>query len=168
MRRGGAKGGSPPDGLVPADWFARVAAWTLRRAFRRNEYVALVTIAARREFPGWEVDVGPEHLIAASAAVRPTIRETDLIGELTGGNLGLLVSDGDEATTCRLVQRIGDTFATQQLPTSLTFAIGAAICPTHGIDLTTLIAHAASHPMLNVRSRPVSVERLVTALGSAS
>jgi hypothetical protein len=35
------------------------------------------------------------------------------------------------------------------------FAIGTGTCPTHGIDVRTLVTHAASRPVLSLRPRSV-------------
>ena len=140
--------------VLSVNWFAFILHWALRQALRHAHYVTLVTIRATREHVGWTVDVGAPAMTDIAEVVGPTIRETDLIGELDDGRLGLLLSHADDAAALRVIQRFGETLGDVQFSVSLAFVIGAACCPTNGIDMRTLVAHAMSHPVLNVPARP--------------
>jgi len=140
--------------VLSVNWFGFILQWALRQALRHTHYLTLVTIRATRAHVGWTVDVGAPALTDIAEVVGPTIRETDLIGELDDGRLGLLLSHADDATALRIIQRFGETLGDVQFSVSLAFVIGAACCPTNGIDMRALVAHAMSHPVLNVPARP--------------
>jgi hypothetical protein len=141
---------SPADTIVPATWFAFMAGWTVRCGLRTNDYTSLITIQARRDLAGSSVDLASAGLLELARVTAQTIRATDLIGELPDEGLGILVADADEDAGCRFVQRIAEALATVHFSTGLTFTLGVAVSPTHGIDVPALIAHAESHPTLNV------------------
>src|SRR5262249_38220287 len=95
--------------------------------------------------------------------VGPTIRDTDFIGELDDGRLGVLLSDADDVAAFGIIQRFAEVLGDVQFSVSLAFEIGVASCPANGVDLHGLVAHAVSPPVLNVRARPsVVAERLST------
>src|SRR5262245_4794349 len=140
--------------VLPATWFRFILHWTLRQAIRRANYLSLVTIRASREYAGLSVDVASQSLAELADVVGPTLRETDLMGELEDGRLGILLMHADEAAASRVIQRFGETLGDVRFSVSLGFAIGSACCPTNGIDINGLLTHALAHPVLNVRARP--------------
>jgi len=140
--------------VLSVSWFGFIVRWALRQALRHPYYLALVTIRATREHVGWTVDVGSTALTDVAEVVGPTIRETDFIGELDDGRLGLLLPHADDTAALRIIQRFGETLGDVQFSVPLAFAIGSACCPTNGIDMRALVVHAISHPVLNVRARP--------------
>ena len=140
--------------VLPREWFGFILHRALRQALRYTDYLTLVTIRATREHDGWTVDVGSPTLSDIADVVAPTIRETDVIGELDDGRLGLLLLHADDAAALRVIERFAEVLGDVQFSASLAFAIGAACCPTSGIDMNALVAHATLHPVLNVRARP--------------
>src|SRR5262245_20946978 len=82
--------------VLPASWFRFILHWTLRQSVRHADYMSLVTIRASREYVGLSVDVGSQSLVELAEVVGPAIRETDLIGELDDGRLGLLLAQADD------------------------------------------------------------------------
>jgi hypothetical protein len=144
--------------VLPASWFRFILHWTLRQAIRRSNYLSLVTIRASREYVGLSVEVASQSLAELADVVGPFLRETDLMGELDDGRLGLLLMHADEAAASRVIQRFGETLGDVRFSVSLAFAIGSACCPTNGIDMNALVAHALAHPVLNVRARPTAFD----------
>jgi hypothetical protein len=140
--------------LLSASWFGFIVGWALRHALRHADYLTLVTIRASREHTGLTVDVGSPTASELADVIGPAIRGTDFIGELDDGRLGLLFTDADDAAACRIIQRCAEVLEDVQFSMSLAFEVGAASCPTNGVDLNGLVAHATSHPVLNVRPRP--------------
>jgi hypothetical protein len=140
--------------VLSANWFDFIVHRTLRQALRYTDYLTLVMIRATREHVGWTVDVGSPALTDVAEVVAPAVRETDVIGELEDGRLGLLLLHADDAAALRVIERFGETLGDVQFSAPLAFAIGAACCPTNGIDMDALVAHAISHPILSVRARP--------------
>ena len=162
MRPLEALAGPPSSRILPAGWFAFITAWTLRRSCRSNDYTALLRIHASREFAGSRVDVGGVGLSELADVIAPLIRNTDLIGEVGDGGLGIVLSDADEIAGACVVQRLAEVLATVHFSTALTFALGVGACPTHGTSLAALLEHAESHPVLNVHA-PLSADRLPDA-----
>jgi len=134
-----------------------IAGWALRRSCRSPEYTALISIRARREFAGLSVVVGPAGLREVADATSAMIRDTDLIGELPDGSLGIVVSDADEIFVSGIVERLAETFSAVRFSAALSFAIGIAVSPTHSTDLFELLDYAESHPVLNVHSQASTV-----------
>lgn len=131
--------------------FAFMLGWTLRLSIRYSNYFTLVTIGVSRKDLGLTVEFGSQALAELEAVIRPTIRETDLIGELEDGRLGLLLSGADYAEAVGIIQRFAETLGEIQFAVSLAFAIGAACCPTDGVAVSTLVLRATSHPVVTVR-----------------
>ena len=143
--------------MLSAARFGFMLRWALRLSLRYADYCTLVTVGVRREYVGLTVDLGSRALSGLADLIQPTIRETDLIGGLEDGQLGLLLSHSDRAEALRIIQRFADTLGQIQFSTSLAFAIGAACCPTNGVDMDGLVLHAMSHPVVNVRGVSVTV-----------
>src|SRR5262249_49507594 len=119
---------------------------------RHSNYLSLVTIRASREYVGLSVEVAGPSLTELADVVAPLIRESDLMGELDDGQLGLLLLQADDAAAFRVIQRLGEMLGDVRFSVVLGFAIGTACCPRNGIDMRGLVAHASSHPVLNVRA----------------
>jgi hypothetical protein len=141
--------------LLPANWFEFIGRRSLRHALRHGDYLTLVTIRVSREYLGLTVDVGSQRLSELAEAIGPTIRGTDLTGELEEGRLGLLLSDADDVAAFSMIQRLAEVLGSIQFSASLSFEIGAASCPANGVDFHGLVARANSRPVLNVRARPL-------------
>ena len=138
---------------LPASLFAYVAGWMLRSSFRRPEYTSLITIGVRRECLGWSVAVNPDHYCELTTAIARVLRNADVFGHLADDRFGILLVDADEATAQAVIGRIAETLGTVEFLIPATFAIGAAVSPTHGTSLLALTNHAASHPVLSLRAR---------------
>lgn len=144
--------------VLPVNWFAYVLPWALRQAIRHSEYLTLVTIRASRAYIGLTVDVGPELLSQFAELIGLTIRESDLIGEIEDGRLGLLLLHTDHADASHVIRRLTELLHEFQFPASFEFAIGAASCPADGVDMPSLVAYAVSHSRFNVQGRvPLSL-----------
>lgn len=150
--------------VLPANWFAFLASWALRSAFRRREYTSLITLGVRRECLGWSVTVDADQDVELTTALTPLLRETDTFGDLVDDRFGILLVDADEAATWCVIHRIAETLATVQFSTPTTFEIGAAISPTNGMDLPALGAYAASHPALSLRPALTAADRMPRVL----
>lgn len=136
--------------MLSASWFAFVLRWALQRAHRYTHFVGLVTIRASRDHVGLTIDGGVQMTTEVADRIGPLIRDTDLIGELDDGRLGVLLADADEAAAASVVHRLGETLARIRFAESLVFAIGAASCPANGVDMPSLVAHATDHRELIV------------------
>lgn len=133
-------------------WFAFVLRAALSHACRHADYVTLVTIRASREYVGSTIDVGAQALTEIADIIDPTIRAADMVGELEDGQLGILLSDADEDAAAGIIRRLAEKLGHVRFTAPLTFEIGAASCPTHGVHAADLAAHAMTHPLRDVRS----------------
>lgn len=138
--------------VLTPKWFAFVVGAALSHACRHADYLTLVTIRASREYVGSTIDVGAQALTEVADIIDPTIRAADMVGELEDGQLGILLSDADEDAAAGIIRRVAERLGHVRFTTPLTFAIGAASCPTHGVHAAHLVAHAMTHPLLDVRS----------------
>src|SRR5205823_12610883 len=110
--------------VLSVNWFGFILQWALRQALRHTDYLTLVTIRATRAHVGWTVDIGVLALTDIAEVVGPTIRETDLIGELDDGRLGLLLSHVDDAAALRIIQRFGEFLDDVPFFVSISFETG--------------------------------------------
>ena len=159
MRPNDAMAGVARESIVPISWFGFAAAWTLRSAFRRQECTSLISVSVRREYCGWNVAVRGDQYLELTAAIVPVLREADIFGDLVDESFGILLIDADEAAAHRVIHRVAEKLGTVPFWTPATFAIGAAVSPTHGIELAALLEHAASHPVLSLRPRFTAADR---------
>jgi len=137
--------------IVPARWFEFILGWTLRHAYRHNDYLSLITIRAARESVDSAIALGLPGLRELADVVVRAIRDVDLLGECAGGELGILCLDVDAGEANQLAQRIADAIRSVEFSAPLTFTIGVAACPRDGSDVSGLVEHAASHPVMSVR-----------------
>jgi hypothetical protein len=138
--------------ILTPKWFAFVVRAALSHACRHADYLTLVTIRASREYVGSTIDVGAQALTEVADIIDPTIRAADMVGQLDDGQLGILLSDTDEEAAARIIRRVAERLAHVRFTAPLTFAIGAGSCPAHGVHAADLVAHAMTHPLLDVRS----------------
>ena len=138
--------------VLSPKWFAFIVRAALSHACRHADYVTLVTIRASREFVGSTIDVGPQVMTEIADIIDPTIRAADMVGELEDGQLGILLPDADEDAASGIIARVAERLGHVRFAAPLTFAIGAASCPTHGVHAADLVAHAMTHPLLDLRS----------------
>jgi GGDEF domain-containing protein len=89
-----------------------------------------------------------------AAAIAPAIRDVDLLGECASGTLGILCLEVDAGEAHLVTRRIADAIRSVEFSAPLTFTIGAAVCPTDGSDMSSLVEHAASHPVMGMRDSP--------------
>jgi hypothetical protein len=138
--------------LLSGKWFRFILRWALWHAIRYGHSVSLITIAALREHAGVTF-AGSSALLAELAdTISRAIRQTDLVGELEDGQLGIMISDADDAEAVAIIRRLTDLLSQVQFSTSLLMHISVACCPTNGSDIDGLFAHTLSHPLLNLRN----------------
>jgi len=80
----------------------------------------------------------------------PHVRETDLISHTSHNQLSVVLLDADLENAIGVVDRLMARLDHYDFPRPLTFEVGAACCPTHGVDAESLRRAAESRP---VRSR---------------
>ena len=123
----------------------------LKRALRSQNFVTLVVVEPA--FRERAVDGDGERSRAVREVARlisRDVRETDLISHTSQNQLSVVLLDADLENAVGVVNRLMARLDHYDFPRPLTFEIGAACCPTHGVDAESLRRAAHARP---VRSR---------------
>jgi GGDEF domain-containing protein len=116
--------------------FEFVLANELKRAVRSQNFVTLVMILPRTGERAIAVD-------EIARLLNPELRETDLlaVGEET---VWMVLLDADLQNSMRVIERVMSRLEHYQFTVPLDIDVGAACCPTHGADASTLKRAAAA------------------------
>lgn len=109
----------------------------LKRAVRSQNFLTLVTMEPRT----------PESAVDARQIARLVsreVRETDLLSASDQGRFSMVLLDADLPNSMRVIDRLMARLEHYQFATPLEIEIGAACCPTHGVDAETLRRTAAT------------------------
>jgi hypothetical protein len=133
--------------------FDFVLDFELKRAHRSENYLTLVIVEAHREWEGvlmtadyWTREV--------ARLIGPEVRDTDLIGFIEKGSLGLVLFDADAEQSSLVIDRLFARIRNYEFPTALQITMGAACYPTHAMDADSLKRQALSRPVANWRGMP--------------
>jgi GGDEF domain-containing protein len=119
----------------------------LKRAVRAQNFVTLVHVEPLlRGVPGG--GNGERDLAVRQVArlVSREVRETDLLSHTDHGRLSVVLLDSDLESSQAVIDRLLARLEHYQFEKPLTFAVGAACCPTNGTDAHTLRRAAESCP----------------------
>jgi len=116
--------------LLSPETFEFVLGNELKRALRSQNFVTLALIQPKDRDP------------AASARqiaelVSRELRETDLLAS-AGGVVSLVLLDADRHSATRVIDRVMGRLEHYQFTGPLQIEVGAACCPTDGVDVDTL------------------------------
>jgi GGDEF domain-containing protein len=120
----------------------------LKRALRSQNFVTLVVVEPA--FQGAVADGNDDRARAVREVARlisRDVRETDLISHTSHSQLSVVLLDADIDSAIGVVNRLMARLDHYDFPRPLTFEIGAACCPTHGVDAETLRHAAESRPV---------------------
>jgi len=120
----------------------------LKRAVRSQNFVTLVVMEPALKGEAKSAD-GERDKAAREVArlVSRDVRETDLISHTGQGQLSVVLLDADIDSSRRVVDRLMARLDHYEFPRPLTFEVGAACCPTHGVDAASLRHVAESRPI---------------------
>lgn len=131
--------------------FEFVLAAEMKRAVRRQNYVTLVLVEARREW-------GDVRIMADDGTVREVgqilgqeVRDTDLLGLAGKGTLAIVLLDSDFNQSAGVVDRLIARIDGHDFQTPIRIAVGAACYPTHAVDVDSLKREARSRTVVNWR-----------------
>jgi diguanylate cyclase (GGDEF)-like protein len=125
--------------LLTPEAFEFVLTNELKRAVRSQNFVTLVRLATYlRNAPGSGNGERDEALLEIARLVAKDVRETDLLSRTGHGELSLVLLDADLESAERVIDRLMGRLNHYQFKHALTFDVGAACCPTHGIDADSL------------------------------
>jgi len=123
----------------------------LKRALRSQNFVTLLVVEpAFQGVPGGGNGERARAVREVARLISRDVRETDLISHTSHNQLSVVLLDADLDNAIGVVDRLMARLDHYDFPRPLTFEVGAACCPTHGVDAESLRRAAESRP---VRSR---------------
>lgn len=123
----------------------------LKRAVRSQNFLTLVTLEANREWDGMSVTADEGTVEEVAEIVRHEVRDTDVLGYTSQGQLSLVLLDADYGNSTKVIKRLVQRMEHYDFPTPLRISVGAACYPTHAVDAESLKRQAVSHPVVNWR-----------------
>ena len=126
---------------LPPEVFDFVVNNELKRAIRSQNFLTLLVVQPTpRTTEGHRSELARE----LARVIGRVVRETDILSPSADGRLSLVLLDADFDSSMQVVDRLMTWVEHYEFKTPATFAIGAASCPTHGVDLASLRSAAAS------------------------
>jgi GGDEF domain-containing protein len=113
----------------------------LKRAVRSQNYLTLLLLEATPQAPPaatGAATVPPEAVRQVARLVSREVRETDLLAQSETGRVSVVLLDADLQNSMRVVDRLMSRFEHYEFATPLAIEVGAACCPTHGVDVESL------------------------------
>jgi diguanylate cyclase (GGDEF)-like protein len=116
----------------------------LKRAVRSQNFLTLLLLeptaaaASAAKAGGAHAATPPEAVRQVARLVSREVRETDLLAQTGGGKVSVVLLDADLQNSMRVVDRLMARFEHYEFPTPLEIEVGAACCPTHGVDVESL------------------------------
>jgi GGDEF domain-containing protein len=138
--------------LLMPEAFTFVVDTELKQAIRSQNYVTLILVAASRDRQGTSVAADQETLHEITHAFGKEIRDTDFLGHIEHGTLGVVLWDVDHDHSKKVINRLVSRIENYDFGTALAIAVGSATCPTHAVDLDSLKREARARPMLRWRT----------------
>jgi hypothetical protein len=134
---------------LPPEVFDFVVNNELKRAIRSQNFLTLLVVEPT---PHTAEGQRPDLARELARVVGRVVRETDILSPGADGRLSLVLLDADFDSSMQVVDRLMAWVEHYEFKTPATFAIGAASCPTHGVDLATLRSAAASRTVQSRRA----------------
>jgi diguanylate cyclase (GGDEF)-like protein len=119
----------------------------LKRAVRSQNFLTLVVVEpALKGVPVNSNGNGEREQAVREVArlISRDVRETDLLSHTSRGQLSVVLLDADLENSIRVIDRLMARLDHYEFPRPLTFEVGAACCPTHGVDAESLRRAAES------------------------
>jgi len=118
----------------------------LKRAMRSQNFVTLVVIepAIKGVAPA---DARDRAVREVARLISRDVRETDLLSHTACGQLSVVLLDADLESSLRVIDRLMARLDHYEFAQPLSFEVGAACCPTHGVDAESLRRAAEARPV---------------------
>jgi hypothetical protein len=129
-----------PRALTP-EVFEFVVTNELKRAIRSQNFLTLLLVDPT---PLNAEGERPQLARELARVVGRVVRETDIVSPDQDGRLSIVLLDADFDSSMQVVERLMTWVEHYEFRTPASFSIGAASCPTHGVDLASLRSAAAS------------------------
>lgn len=146
--------------LLQSEALAFVLDTELKQAVRSQNYVTLILVAATYGSEGISVAADKGMLNEVALVFGKEIRETDVLGHIENGTLGVVLWDADYDHSKKVIDRLVSRSESYAFRTALELDVGAACCPTHAIDSDSLKRQARARPVVSWRAgtRPSPAE----------
>ncbi len=131
--------------------FDFVLATELKRACRSQSFLTLVALEAQRTWDGLAVAADEGIVSEIADILGHEVRDTDIVASTGPGGLWLVLLDADSDGSRAVIERVMARIDSYRFPTPVSIAVGAASCPTHGVDADSLKREARSRPMVSAR-----------------
>jgi hypothetical protein len=120
----------------------------LKRAVRSQNFLTLVVVEPTLHgVPGGGNGERDRAVREIARLVSREVRETDLLSHTGHGRLSVVLLDADHSNSMHVIERLLARLEHYQFAHPLAIGIGAASCPTHGVDAETLRRAAESQPV---------------------
>jgi hypothetical protein len=119
----------------------------LKRAMRSLSFLTLVVVEPALRGGAIENGTRARAVREVAHLVSRDVRETDLLSYTGEGQLSLVLLDADLDNALRVIDRLMARLDHYEFAQPLTFDVGAACCPTHGVDAESLRRAAESRPV---------------------
>jgi PleD family two-component response regulator len=120
----------------------------LKRAVRSQNFLTLVLMEPALKGESRDRNAARDAAVREVARlVSRDVRETDLLSHTALGQLSVVLLDADLDNSIRVIDRLMGRLDHYEFARPLTFAVGAACCPTHGSDAASLRRVAESRPI---------------------
>jgi len=134
---------------LPPEVFDFVVNNELKRAIRSQNFLTLLVVQPTpRTTEGHRSELARE----LARVIGRVVRETDILSPSADGRLSLVLLDADFDSSMQVVDRLMTWVEHYEFRTPASFSIGAASCPTHGVDLVSLRQAAATHRIQSHRA----------------
>lgn len=120
----------------------------LKRALRSQNFLTLVIVEPGLKDAPEGGDGERERAVREVARlISRDVRETDLLSHTGRGRLSIVLLDADLENSIRVIDRLMARLDHYEFERPLTFEVGAACCPAHGVDADSLRRAAESRPV---------------------
>lgn len=117
----------------------------LKRAVRSQNFLTLLVVEPTVQGP--EAPERAQIVRQIAKLVSREVRETDLLAQTEEGQLSIVLLDADLHNSMHVVDRLVSRFEHYEFPAPVSIEVGAACCPTHGVDADTLRRAAEIRPI---------------------
>jgi GGDEF domain-containing protein len=120
----------------------------LKRAMRSQNFVTLVVVEpSLKGVPGGGNGDREQAVREVARLISRDVRETDLLSHTSRGQLSVVLLDADLENSIHVIDRLMARLDHYEFAQPLTFEVGAACCPTHGVDADSLRRAAETRPV---------------------
>jgi GGDEF domain-containing protein len=117
----------------------------LKRAARSQSFLTLVHVEPTIRGVAGGGNGDRDHAVREIARlVSRDVRETDLLAQTENGRLSIVLLDSDLENSIGVINRLMARLDHYAFPRPLAIQVGAACCPTHGVDVASLRRAAES------------------------